>query len=163
MLALLFAAQIANPGFERGLEGWESEGHRGIGVEVAGNRGYTVRQAARGEHYLVMGWRARNAAPPNAERRVFTRLDARRYRGRTVRVSAQTKAPNFADGNGSLIVSAAGANARAGIAATENWRRHQVTLRVPRGARWLEIAFLVEGTASELAVDDVRLDVLRRR
>lgn len=164
MLALLLAAaQIANPGFEQGLRGWQSEGHRGIVAGVESNEGYTIRRAARGEHYLVMGWRARNAAPPEASRRVFSRFDARRYRGRTIRVSAQTKAPDFAHRNAGLIVSAAGAEGRVAIAASENWRRHEVTFRVPRAARWIEIAFVVEGTASELAVDDVRLNVLRWR
>ena len=41
-----------------------------------------------------------------AESRIFQRIDARRYRGRAIRVSAQTKAPGFAHRNGSLTVSA---------------------------------------------------------
>ncbi len=35
ILAIALAAQLANPGFERGLEGWRTEHHRGMGVGVA--------------------------------------------------------------------------------------------------------------------------------
>lgn len=162
LAAALLAAQLANPGFERGLEGWRSQGHPGIGVGIGSNRGFAVPRAARGEHYLNMGWRARNGAPDDAYRRTFTVVDARRYRGRTIRVSALTKAPPFADGNGRLIVRAGGAEAGTGIAASETWRRHQVELRVPRDARNVEIAFEVRATQAELDADDVRLELVGR-
>ena len=159
--AFALAAQLANPGFERGVVGWQTERHRGMGVAIGSNRGYAVRQSAEGERYLSMGWRARNRAPDDAAARVFQRIDARRYRDRTIRVSVRTRAPDFAHGSGSLTVSAGGASARVGIAASEDWRRHAVRLRVPRGARWLEVALGVEGTAAQLSADDVRLVVLR--
>ena len=161
LAALAFAAQLANPGFERGLDGWRTEGHRGMGVGIGDNRTSIVRQSAEGERYVSMGWRARNRAPSDASRRLFQRIDARRYRGRTIQVSAQTKAPAFAQGFGGLTVSAGSAQARAGIMASENWRRHAVTFRVPRDASEIEIAFQVEATQGELSVDDIRLDVLR--
>ena len=156
------AAQLANPGFEQGLRGWEAVGHPGIGVGVQSNRGYTIRQSAEGEHYLGIGWRRRSAAPRDAEMRVSTRLDARRYRGRLIRVSAQTQAPDFADRNARLTVGAGGAEAGIAIAASARWRRHSVTLRVPRDAREIEIAFVTGGTRSQLGADDVRLEVVRR-
>ena len=156
------AAQLVNPGFEQGLRGWQAQGHRGIGVGVQDNRGYTVRQSAQGEHYLGIGWRRRSAAPPDAAMRVFTRVDARRYRGRLVRVSAQTKAPEFAHLNTRLTVGAGGAEAGIAIAASGGWRRHSVLLRVPRRAREIEIAFVTGGTRSQLAADDVRLELVRR-
>jgi hypothetical protein len=161
LAALACAAQLANPGFERELEGWQTDHHRGMDVEIGSNRGYTIPQAAEGEQFLVIGWRARNSAPPEAEGRAFQRIDASRYRGRLIRVSVMTKAPDFADRNGSLTINAAGVMARVAIAASEGWRRHAVRLRVPRDARWLEVALAVEGTAAELSADDVRLDVLR--
>ncbi len=160
--ALALAAQLVNPGFERGMDGWQSLGHRGIGVGVESNRGYAIRQSAEGEHYLRVGWRARNAAPPDAQARVSTRVDARRYRGRTIRVSALTKAPDFAHRNARLAVSAPGVEAVARIHASAAWRRHGVQFRVPRDAREIEIAFIVEGTQAELAADDVRLELVRR-
>lgn len=158
---LVLALQLTNPGFERGLDGWQTEGHRGIGVGIDDNRHYLVRQSAEGERYVSLGWRARNRAPDDATRRLFQRIDARRYHGRTIRVSAQTRAPAYAHGFGSLMVSAGGTRARAGIAASESWRRHAVTLRVPRDARVIEVAFQVEATQAQLSVDDVRLEVLR--
>ena len=161
LAALALAAQLANPGFEQGLQGWQIERHRGMGVGTVSNRGYTIRQSAEGEHYLTMGWRARNRAPDDALARVFTFVDARRYRGRRIRVSARTRAPGFAHGIGSLAVSGASAEARTGIAASNTWWGHAVELRVPPNARRIEIAFQVEGTAAELSVDDVRLEVLR--
>ena len=162
LAAFALAAQLANPGFEQGLRGWQTEGHRGMRAAVGSSRFERVPQAARGDHYLNMGWRARNAAPRDAAMRVFQRIDARRYRGRTIRVSAQTRAPDFAHGFGSLIVAAGGAQTRTGIAASETWRRHTVDLRVPRNARSIEIAFRVEATQAELSADDIRIELVRR-
>lgn len=108
-----------------------------------------------------MGWRARSAAPREAYGRLFQQIDARRYRGRTIRVSARTKAPDFAHRNGSLTVTAGGATARIAIDASETWWQHAAVLRVPRDAASIEIAFRVESTGGELKVDDVRLEVLR--
>ena len=81
--ALSLAAQLANPGFERGLEGWQTDRHRGMGIEIGSNRGYTIRQAAEGEQFLAMGWRARSGAPAEAFSRVSQQLDARRCQGPT--------------------------------------------------------------------------------
>ena len=159
--ALAIAAQLANPGFEQGLQGWQTERHRGMGVGIGTNRGFTIRQSAEGEQYVSMGWRARNRAPDDALVRVFQRIDARRYRGRSIRIAARTKAPDFARGFGSMSVRAGGAGASVPIAPSETWRRHAVTLRVPAYARWVEVSFRVERTQAELAVDDVRLVVLR--
>jgi hypothetical protein len=163
MILLAFAAaQLANPGFEQGLQGWQAVGHPGIGVGIQGNRGYTIRQSAEGEHYLGIGWRRRSAAPRDAMMRVSTRIDARRYRGRLIRISAQTQAPDFAHRNSRLTVSAAGVEAGTPIVASEGWRRHSVLLRIPRRATEIEIAFVTGGTRSQLAADDVRLELVRR-
>ncbi|HVQ08205.1 MAG TPA: hypothetical protein VMS43_07195 [Allosphingosinicella sp.] len=161
MLIALAALQLANPGFEQGLRGWQVVGHTGIGVGVADNQGYTIRQSAEGEHYLHIGWRRRSAAPRDAAMRVSTRVDARRYRGRLVRVSAQTKAPDFAHRHSRLVASAGGAEVGTAIAASMRWRRQSVLLRVPRRANEIEIAFITSGTRSQLAADDVRLEILR--
>lgn len=161
LASLALAAQLANPGFEQGLRGWQALGHPGIGVGVSGNRGYTIRQSAEGEHYLHIGWRRRSAAPRDAMMRVFTRVDARRYRGRLIRISAQTNAPDFAHRNSRLTASAGGAEAGTPIEASARWRRHSVLLRIPRHAREIEIAFVTGGTRSQLAADDIRLEVLR--
>jgi hypothetical protein len=161
LVALVLAAQLANPGFEQGLTGWQALGHPGIGVGVSGNRGYTIRQSAEGEHYLGIGWRRRSAAPRDAAMRISTRIDARRYRGRLIRISAQTRAPDFAHRNSRLVASAGGAEAFTPIEASERWRRHSVLLRVPSRATEIEIAFVTGGTRSQLAADDVRLEVLR--
>jgi hypothetical protein len=161
MMLIALAAQLANPGFEQGLRGWQAIGHPGIGVGVADNRGYTIRQSAEGEHYLHIGWRRRSGAPRDAMMRVSTRIDARRYRGRLVRVSAQTRAPDFAHRNARLTASAGSAEAGVAIEASERWRRHSVLLRIPRRAAEIEIAFVTGGTGSQLAADDVRLEVLR--
>lgn len=161
LVALALAAQPANPGFEQGLRGWQAVGHPGIGVGVQDNRGYTIRQSAEGEHYLSIGWRRRSAAPRDAAMRVSTRIDARRYRGRLIRVSALTKAPDFAHRNARLVAGAGAAEAVTPIAASERWRRHSVLLRVPRRAREIEIAFVTRGTGSQLGADDVRVEIVR--
>jgi hypothetical protein len=161
LLALAATAQLVNPGFEQGLRGWQASGHPGIGVGVFDNRGYTVRQSAEGEHYLGIGWRRRSAAPSDAAMRVSTSVDARRYRGRLIRISVQTQAPDFAHRNARLTVSAGGAEAGTLIEASARWRRHSVSLRIPRRAREIEIAFVTGGTRSQLAADDLRIEVLR--
>lgn len=47
--ALAIAAQLANPGFEQDLQGWQVDGRRGMRTYVAGNPGYLPRQSAEGE------------------------------------------------------------------------------------------------------------------
>ena len=159
--ALALAAQLANPGFERGLEGWRVERHRGMGVGLGTNRGYTIPQAAEGEQDLTMGWRARNSAPRDARVRVSTCINARPYRGRRIRVSAQTRAPGFAAGAGSLSILTDGNATLSFIPASDGWQERSIELRVPRLTRRIEIIFQAYGTAAELAVDDVRLEILR--
>jgi hypothetical protein len=61
-----------------------------------------------------------------------------------------------------MTVAAAGAEARTGIAASGTWRRHAVTFHVPRRAGRIEISFRADGTAAELNLDDVRIEVLGR-
>ena len=161
LAAFALAAQLANPGFERGLDGWQTERHRGMRIEVGGNPEYMTRQSFEGERFITMGWRARNAAPREAHARIFQQIDASRFRGRTIRVSARTKAPDFAHRNGSLTVTAGTTTTRTAISASPAWWRHDATLRVPRDASTIEIVFRSEGTGGELSVDDVRLEVLR--
>jgi hypothetical protein len=165
MIALLLAAQalphaIPNPGFERGLDGWTVAGHRGLRADVDGNRGYTIRRSYEGESFLNMGWRARNAAQPGAEIRVATRIDARRYRGRILRISAATKAPDFARQSSYMFASAGGAETHVRIDASEAWRRHSLTLPVARNADMIELGFVTAGTSGELDADDVRIEIL---
>lgn len=163
MIALaLIAAQLVNPGFEEGLRGWQTEGHRGMGVGVSDNRTYVVPQSARGEHYLSMGWRARNATSSDTQMRLWQEIDARGYRGQRVRVTALARAPEFAHGNGRMILTAGPAEASTGIPASEGWQLQSVELDVPRDAARLGIAFVVSGTPAELALDDVRLEVRQR-
>ena len=78
-----------NPAFERGLQGWLSDSNEAaIAARAArGNRLYaaTVRRT-RSHRWLRIGWAvAPGAAPPRALIiALTTRIDARRYRGRTV-------------------------------------------------------------------------------
>lgn len=151
--------RIANPSFEQGLLGWRRSGHRGF--RAGPDRSYGSDRAAHGRQWLTAGWAARSRAPAGAEFRVGTRIDARRYRGRRIRVSAMTRAPAFAQGFSHLFAEAAGARAEAGIAASEAWRRHSVVLFVPRGARTIEIGCRLERSQSQLDADNVRLEILR--
>jgi len=148
-------ARIPNPGFERGMEGWSGFGHRGFGAYVAHD--YRTPRS----HWLNAGWAARNASPPEAEYRIATRIDARNYRGRRVRVSAATRAPEFAHRSASLFADAGAARAETRIDASETWRRHGLDLAVPRDARVIEIGFRIEGTSGQLEADDVRLEIVR--
>lgn len=158
--------RIVNPGFEDGMRGWAIVPFRGLRADVAGNPGYGSDHAAEGRFWLTGGWVARNGAPPGAEMRVTTRLNARRYRGRTIRVSAMTRAPDFASSASSLFVrsdgmAGAGPEARTPIVASDGWRRQSVDLLVPRDAGSIELGFILEGTSAQLDADAVRVEVRR--
>lgn len=154
-------ARIANPGFERGLSGWTAEGHRGFRASPMRIVNYSSDRPAEGRGWLRAGWAARSGAPPGANYRITTFVDAHRYRGRRVRFSAMTRAPDFAHGSNVLTISAGTRTAEARIAASAAWRRHSVTLDIPLGARTIALGFRVERTSAELEADAVRLQVLR--
>lgn len=164
LLLLLLAAapaRIANPGFEDGLNAWSTDGHRGFRASPMRIVAYSSDRPAEGRGWLRAGWAARSGAPPGANYRIATVVDARRYRGRRVRLSAMTRAPDFAHGSNVLTIGAGTRTAEARIAASAAWRRHSVTLDIPRLARTIELGFRVESTSGELEADAVRLQILR--
>jgi len=170
LLLILIAAQaqgaplperLANGGFERSLEGWSIAGHHGLRADVAPNVRWSSDRGPQGRHILNVGWRARSGAPPGAEMRVTTRISARLHRGRRLRISALTRAPDFAHHTSRLIANAGAEASVASIGASATWRRHDLVLLVPRDATFIEIGFVTRGTAGELDADDVRLEVLR--
>lgn len=177
LTALLIAAlavgprlpdRIANPGFEDGLRGWTIVPFRGLRADVARNPGYGPDRAAEGRFWLSGGWVARSGAPRGAAMRVTTRLSARRYRGRTIRVSAMTRAPDFASGASQLFVrghgpAGAGPETTAPITASDDWRRQGVEFLVPRDADAIELGFIINGTRGQIDADAMRLEVVRRR
>ncbi len=160
--------RIANPGFEDGLRGWTIVPFRGLRADVERNPGYGPDRAAEGRFWLSGGWVARRGAPRGAAMRVTTRLSARRYRGRTIRVSALTRAPDFASGASQLFVrghgrAGAGPEVATGITASADWRRQSVEFLVPRDAASIELGFIINGTRGQIDADAVRLEVVRRQ
>lgn len=152
LLTEIFPATIADPGFDRDLRAWGMTGHRSYRADVASN--YPARPAHR---WLNVGWAARNRAPDDAEYRVFTFVDARRYRGRLVRFSASIRTR----GRGaSLDAVTEGASVRSPLRTSHEWDRQGVILRVPRDADTIQLGFHLRSGAS-LDADDVRLEVLR--
>ncbi len=157
-------ARIVNPGFEQGLRGWTAAGHRGFRAGGMRALGYSADRAAEGRGWMTAGWAARSRAPEDAAYRIATLVDARRYRGRRMRLSAMTRAPAFADGSSRLTARtfAAGGTAEAetGIHASETWRRHDLVFSVPRDARAIELGFHIERTSGQLDADAVRFEIL---
>ena len=152
LLTETFPAIITNPGFERGLEDWGTVGHRGYRAGVDASVSTRPRR-----HWLSAGWAARYRPPDNAEYRVFTFVDATRYRGRLVRLSATI----LAHGEGvSLDAVTEGRSVRHALRPSEDWGRQTMMLRVPRDADTIQIGFHLRGGGS-LDADDVRLEVLR--
>jgi len=157
----------ANPGFERGLEGWRSDfnvgGYRAYPRREAG---YSSERAAEGRGWLEIDWASRRGTPPGAWFHVTTRIDARRYRGRTIAFSAAVRLPDHASGAAALTARAigpgAGARREQRLRATPTWRRDQLVFAVPRGAVAIELGFLVDGRSGELEADAVRIDILHR-
>lgn len=131
---------------------------------IVGGRSYVRRWSAEGRYWLEVNWQARGATFEPAVYRMTTRLDARRYRGRRIRLSAATKAPPFASGVARLFVEAgAGESRRAEttVLASEEWTRHAVELAVPRDARFIDLGFVTDGTRTSFSADDVRLRIVR--
>lgn len=152
LLTETFPATIADPDFNRGMDHWDRLGHRGYRADVTST--YPARPVRR---WLNVGWAARSRAPDDSEYRVFTFVDARRYRGRIVRFSAAVRTR----GRGaSLDVVTEGASARTMLRASDEWGRQSVVLRVPPDADRIQVGVHLQGGAS-LDADDVRLEVLR--
>jgi hypothetical protein len=157
-------ANLANASFERGLDGWRVAGHRGFRTAVADSP--SRPGAARGRRWLTSGWAARSAAPPGAETRITTLVDARPWRGRRLRLTAMTRVPEFADRAVQLRVRTTGPSGMrttaTNLLASPNWRRHVVDFVVPFEAGLIEIGFILPGTAAQLEADDLRIEDLRR-
>jgi len=152
LLTETFPATIRDPGFTRGLDHWRTAGHRNYRAAPGSN--YPARPARR---WLSVGWAARYRPPGDAEYRVFTIVDARRYRGRLVCFSAAIRTP----GRGARLVAVTrGASARHDLYASDGWDRQGVNFHVPRDADTIEVGFRLRGGGG-LDADDVRLTVLR--
>lgn len=150
-------AAIPNPGFERGLEAWAVSGDRGFRAGVGSN------YPAAGRHWLHMGWAARNRTPDDAGFQVSTIIDARRYRGRRIRVSADTRISDGGERGAAILFAGAGnEQARAVLAYGSNdWRRHSLILTVPRDAATITLGFRIEHAGPWIEADNVRLEILR--
>lgn len=153
--------RIPNPGFERELEGWQVTADRGFHAGGMRISDYSSDRPAAGRGWLSAGWRARSRAPDDATIRITTAIDARRYRGRRVRLSAMTRLPDFAAGANRLFLRAAGVEAVTRLRASAQWGQQSVELAVPLAARTIELGFIVEGTGGELEADAVRLEIVR--
>lgn len=176
-LLLLAALQVAperlpgrlpNPSFERDMRGWRSEtnvaGYRAYGRREAS---YSSDRAAEGRGWLELDWASRRGTPPDAYFRVTARIDARRYRGRTLAFSAAVRVPDHASGEAALTarvarVGGTGDHERR-LGASPAWRRVQLVFPVPRDATSIELGFLIDGRGGELEVDAARLAILPRR
>ncbi len=150
-------AAVSNPGFERGLEGWAVSGDRGFRAGIGSN------YPAAGRHWLHMGWAARNRTPDDAGFQVSTIIDARRYRGRRVRISAGTRISDGGRGGGALLFAGAGSEQARAILSFggDEWRRHGVILAIPRNAATIILGFRIENAGPWIEADDVRLEILR--
>lgn len=155
LLAQPLPAAIPNPGFERGLEGWHAWGDRGFRAYAGSN------YPAPGGHWLQAGWAARNRTPDDARYSIATRIDARRWRGRRIRISAATRIQGGARGAVILFARAGAAEAGTPLLFSDDWRRQSVVLQVPVRAREIELGFQLERGGAHLDADDVRLEVLR--
>jgi hypothetical protein len=159
-LALLLAqplpATIPNPGFERGLEGWVAAGHRGYRAGVGSN------YPAPSGRWLTMGWAARNRTPDDAGFQVATTIDARRYRGRGIRISAATRVRNGrSSGATILFAGAADTGAQTMLEESNDWSRQTLMFHVPRNARTITLGFRIENAGGGIEADDVRLEIMR--
>ncbi|HTU11646.1 MAG TPA: hypothetical protein VMG08_12210 [Allosphingosinicella sp.] len=152
LLTETFPATLTNPGFARGMDDWGATGHRGYRAEVDSN--YPARPRRQ---WLSAGWAARSAPPRDSDYQVFTFVDARRYRGRRVRFSAEVRTR----GQGaSLVAMANGARTQAAVTPSSDWRRQGVVLQVPSNADIIQVGFRLRGGGG-FEADNARLEILR--
>jgi hypothetical protein len=152
LAAAQLPATIPNPRFERGLEGWTASGERGFRAGIVSSYPASPRR-----RWLTAGWAARSRAPDDSEFNVSTRIDARRYRGRRIMVSARIRAR----GDVLFFASAHLLQSDAAIAEEQDWRRYSIILPVIRQADSIEVGFQLRGGGARLEADDVRVRVLR--
>jgi hypothetical protein len=155
-LAATPPATIPNPGFERDLQGWAPVGYRGFRAGIGSD------YPANARHWLHMGWAARSRTPDDADFQVSTTIDARRYRGRRIRISAETKVRSGRDSGANILFAGAGtAHARMVLPESDLWQRQSVTLAVPRSAGTITLGFRIENAGGGIEADNVRLEILR--
>lgn len=157
---------IPNSSFERGILGWRTDTNES-GYRAGAHRevNYSSDRAAEGRGWLGIHWASRRGTPPGAYYRLTTRVDAHRYRGRTVAFSAAVRLPEHAHRAAALTVRVRESEAASGqehrLDAGTAWRREELVFRVSRDAEWIEIGFLVDRRGGDLEADAVRLAVRR--
>jgi hypothetical protein len=175
-IAMLIAAaepglptRLVNPGFEAGIprndlydsmpmRGWTRRPARGYRAHVAGNPDVGGVRSYAGRQHLFMGYFARNGPDRGSWIGVSQTIDARRWRGRRVRVSVAAYPAHFAAHRAWLTVRAGRANASRRFDEAEQWRRYAVELDVPLEVRTLTVEI---GTNGDVHVDDVRMEPAR--
>ncbi len=115
-------------------------------------------RAPEGRAWLSMGYFARSGPDRGSWIGVSQSIDARRWRGRRVRVSVAAKPAHFAAHRAWLNVSAGDAQARRGFDQVERWERYSVELDVPAGAAQLTIEIGADG---DVEIDDIRIEAAR--
>ncbi|HEY0116325.1 MAG TPA: hypothetical protein VGB54_11430 [Allosphingosinicella sp.] len=159
---------LVNPGFEAGapdtahqapLHGWSLHPARGYRAVVMANTDYGAMRAPAGRQRLFLGYFARNGPDRGSWVGVSQTVDARRWRGRRIRVSVAANPAHFAAHRAWLTVQSGSIIARQGFDQVEQWRRYAVELEIPRDATSLTIGI---GTNGDVNVDDVRIEAVRR-
>lgn len=157
-------AGLPNPGFEQGLDGWTVADGEAFSVEP--RRSDARRRAAQGGQWLSVHWGSARI-PGDEEARISTRIDARPYAGRRLRLTASTWIPGPADRRVRMFVRLTGpsgdrVHALPLMSSDRHWRRQGLAFAVPHEAREIEIGFLVPGRDGALDVDALRLEPARR-
>ena len=160
---------LVNPGFEapgpddslygaQALPGWSVHRARGYRAHVQTPVAWSSLRAPEGRAWLSMGYFARSGPDRGSWIGVSQSIDARRWRGRRVRVSVAAKPAHFAAHRAWLNVSAGDAQARRGFDQVERWERYSVELDVPAGAAQLTIEIGADG---DVEIDDIRIEAAR--
>jgi hypothetical protein len=157
---------LVNPDFEvpvperRGygshaIPGWSLLTARGYRVHVVPRGEFPVRAGTQTGHVVFMGYFARSGPDRGSFTGIYQTIDARRWRGRNIRVSVLANPAHFAANRAWLDVEAGPARARRTFDQVEQWRRYAVELAVPPDAETLTITI---GTNGDASVDDVSIE-----
>lgn len=160
---------LVNPDFEahvpetsyygsRTPPGWSVREARGYRVHVEPRGGPHVVGPTRSGHVATLGYFARNAPDRGSSIGISQTIDARRWRGRRIRVSVEAKPAHFAANRAWLTVEAGSARGRRGFEVASQWRRYAVELDVPRDAPTISVTIATNG---DVEIDDVRIERVR--
>jgi len=169
VIALGAAVTLVNPGFESAKPGIRGEPEGWTGIQHAGPLSYAFKIDTEVRHDGAASLRVDNVGPEPFGA-IFQQLPAAALRGKTLKLSAWLRTRDVVGSGtgGGAVLTLQGMQGGATIAhnhmatapvkGTTEWKRHEITLAIPRAADQVEIGAMLHGPGA-MWIDDVVLEV----